>query len=278
MEVKGILSERVVVTLTADGHRHKIFQIVFARDGSFFVTFPYFEHAEGLLAEVTVDGPPGAQTLIDLGDKGKVASHLVKYSHHTDGEAHFSQDGKVKTVIRRQSVPLAAHQGHIFTLIVQGLRAFESVSATKEKGMSSRRTTLTFEIKDRFPKAVRIVGRWYWIEDLPVEPRPAVFGPQIQAVDPDGIIYNAFIVGSPHDKKHVLILTCIPQDSISPTHDLMMFMGGFDTSSMITSSKRPTRFLAFLYPADDYEELKQRLGSIDYTSPAQVLQPKLETD
>jgi len=57
-----------------------------------------------------------------------------------------------------------------------------------------------------------------------------------------------------------------------------MFMGGFDTSSKITSSKRPTRFLAFLYPADDYEELKQRLGSIDYTSPAQVLQPKPETD
>ena len=251
---------------------------MFGKDGSFYLTFPYFKHTGGLLAEARVAGPPGGQTLIDLAEKGKVASHLVKYSHHPSGEALFSQHGKVKTVVRRQSVPLAEQQGHLFTLIAQGLRAYESLGATKENTASSKRTTLTFDIRDRFPKAFRIIGRWYWIEDLPVEPRPPIFGPRIQAVEPDGITHNAFIVGNPHDLKHVLILTCIPQDSISPTHDLMMFMGGFDTSSKITSSKRPTRFLAFLYPADDYEELKQRLGSIDYTSPAQVLQPKPETD
>lgn len=278
MEVKGALSERVVITVIADGHRHKIFQIVFAKDGSFYVTFPYFGHTSGLLAEVKIEGPPGAQTVMDLADKGKVASHLVKYSHHTDGEAHFSQDGKVKTVIRRQSVPLAEQQGHIFTLIIQGLRGFESVNTTKEKTMSAKRATLTFAIKDRFPKAGRIIGRWYWIEDLPIEPRPPVIGPKVQAVDPDGVVYNAFIVGSPHDKKHVLVLTCIPQHSISPAHDVMMFMGGFDPSSKIRASRRPTRFLAFLYPADDYEELKQRLGSIDYKLPGQALQPEPETD
>jgi len=278
MEVKGFLSERVVVTITADRHRHKICQIVFGKDGSLYVTFPYFKHTEGLLAEATVNGPPGAQTLIDLTKKGKVASHLVKYSHHKSGEALFSQAGRVKTVIRRQSVPLAEQQGHIFTLIVQGLRAFDSLGAAKENTASSKRTTLTFEIKDRFPKAVRIIGRWYWIEDLPVDPRPPLFGPQIQAVDPDGVMHNAFIVGNPHDKKHVLVLTCIPQDSISPAHDLMMFVGGFDSPSRVTRSNRPTRFLTFLYPADDYEELKQRLGTIDYTATAEALQPKQKID
>jgi hypothetical protein len=278
MEVKGILSERVVVTVKADGHRHKVMQIVFAKDGSFFVTVPYFKHTRGLLAEVTVEGPPGAQTVMNLADKGKVASRLVKYSHHTDGEAHFSQDGKVKTVVRRQSVPLAEQQGHIFTVIFQGLRGFEGVSAAKETAMSAKRATLTFAIKDRFPKAVRIIGRWYWIEDLPIEPRPPVIGPQLQAVDPDGLVYNAVIVGNPHDKKHVLVLTCIPQHSISPARDLMMFMGGFDPSSRITKSKHPTRFLAFLYPADDYEELKRRLGSIDYAPPTPALRLKAEAD
>jgi hypothetical protein len=267
-----------VVTLTADGHRHKICQIVFGKDGAFYLTFPYFKHTKGLLAEATVDGPPGAETLIDLAKKGKVASHLVKYSHHSDGEVHFSQHGKIKTVVRRKSVPLAEQQGHIFTLIIQGLRAFEGVSAAKENAMSSKRTTLTFGITDRFPKAVRIVGRWYWIEDLPVDPRPPMVGPQIKAVDPDGIAHNAFIVGNPHDKKHVLVLTCIPQDSISPAHDLMMFMGGFDLSSKIRNSKNPTGFLTFLYPADDYDELKRRLGSVDYTPTAEVLQPKTESD
>src|ERR1035438_3761840 len=144
--------------------------------------------------------------------------------------------------------------------------------------MSSKRTTLTFAIKDRFPKAVRIIGRWYWIEDLPVDPRPPLFGPQIQAVNPDGIIHNAFIVGNPHDKKHVLILTCVPQDSISPAHDLMMFMGGFDPPSRITNSRKPTGFLTFLYPADDYDDLERRLGSIDYTSSPDVLRLKPDID
>jgi hypothetical protein len=273
MEVKAYLSEHVVVTLTADGHRHKIFQIVFGKDGSFYLTFPYFKHTQGLLAEATVNGPPGAETLIDLAKKGKVSSHLVKYAHHTDGEAHFSQHGKVKTMVRRQSVPLAEQQGHIFTLLIQGLRAFESLGAAKENAASARRTTLTFDIKDRFPKAVRIIGRWYWIEDLPADPRPPVFGPRIEAVDPDGTMHKAFIVGNPHDKKHVLVLTCIPQDSINPTHDLMMFMGGFDPTAKIMNSKSPTGFLTFLYPADNYEELKQRLGSIDYTSTPDVLRP-----
>ena len=104
MEVKGFLSEQVVVTITADGHRHKICQMVFGKDGSLYLAFPYFKHTEGLLAEVTVDGPPGAESLIDLAKKGKVASHLGKYSHHTSGEALFSQSGKVKTVIDRKSV------------------------------------------------------------------------------------------------------------------------------------------------------------------------------
>jgi hypothetical protein len=58
----------------------------------------------------------------------------------------------------------------------------------------------------------------------------------------------------------------------------MMFLGGFDRPSRITRSKRSTRFLAFLYPADDYEELKKRLGSIDYISPVQALQSKPEAD
>jgi hypothetical protein len=35
---------------------------------------------------------------------------------------------------------------------------------------------------------------------------------------------------------------------------------------------------AFLYPADDFEELKQRLGFIDYKLPGQALQPEPETD
>ena len=207
MEVKAFLSEHIVVTVHADGHRHKIFQLLFGKDGSMYVTFPYFQHSKGILAEVTVDGPPGTTAQVDLARTGKVASHLVKYSHHPDGEAHFSQHGKILTVIRRRSVPLIEQDGHIFTVLIQGLRAFDSVGNTTEHKVSSKRTTLTFAVKDKFPRAIRFIGRWYWTEDLPIEPRPPVIGPQIQAVESDGITHNALMVGNPHDKKHVLLLS-----------------------------------------------------------------------
>src|ERR1035441_5793774 len=81
-EVKGFHSERIVLTVNADQHRHKILQILFGRDGSLYVTFPYFPHTNGILAEVTVTGPPGSTSQIDLANTGKVASHLGKYSHN----------------------------------------------------------------------------------------------------------------------------------------------------------------------------------------------------
>jgi hypothetical protein len=273
MEVNAFRSRQVVVTINADQHRHKIFQILFGKDGSLYVTFPYFAHTMGILAEVTVTGPPGSSSNVDLADKGRVASHLAKYSHHPDGKAHFSQDGKIRTEIRRQSVDLDDQQGHIFTILIQGLRAFTPVASTKENKTSARRTTLTFDVLDRFPKAFRIVGRWYWLEDLHFEPRPPVTGPVVQVADPDGDARNAFIVASPDEgTKHVLLLTCTPQDAISAQQNVLMFYGGFDPPARTLNSSKPTRFLAFLYPADDFEELKRRLASIDFMPPVPVIQ------
>ena len=186
MEVVAFHSARIDITVKADGHRHKIFQIFFRKDGSVFVSFPYFSKTEGILAEVTVRGAPGSSCEVNLADTGKVASHLMKYSHHPDGRAHFSQDGKVKTEIKRQSVPLRDQEGHLFTLLFQGLRAFTPVNAKNENQSSLKRTTLTFDVPDRFPKAFRIVGRWFWLEDLQVEPvRPAKIGPIVQLMDVD---------------------------------------------------------------------------------------------
>jgi hypothetical protein len=269
-DVKAFHAQQIVVTVNADQHRHKILQILFGKDGSLYVSFPYFAHTDGILAEVTVTGLPGSTSNIDLAQTGKVASHLVKYSHHPNGEAHFSQDGKVMTMIRRQSVPLYEQRGHIFTVLIQGLRAFDAVGAGKENKISAKRTTLTFEITDRFPKAIRVIGRWYWIEDLEFDPRPSTVGPIVYTIASDGTTHNAFIVANPKDSKHVLLLTCIPQDAFSSKHNAMMFIGGFDTPSKV-HSKKATKFLACLYPADDFEELKKKLGTIDYTPPAPVL-------
>jgi hypothetical protein len=48
--ITAIRSELVVCAIRASDLRVKAFQIVFRRDGSLFVTFPYFRHRIGLLS------------------------------------------------------------------------------------------------------------------------------------------------------------------------------------------------------------------------------------
>ena len=89
--VDAIRSGRVVCVVTAGDLRVKAFQIVFGGDGSLFITFPYFRHRTGILSVSTTLPRAQRRSQVNLEQGGKVTSHLVKYSHHPDGRAHFSQ-------------------------------------------------------------------------------------------------------------------------------------------------------------------------------------------
>jgi hypothetical protein len=148
--------------------RHKLFQVFFAKDGSLFVSFPYFRHREGILAATMspANGQPTSQVNLEIG--GKVTSHLVKYSHHPDGRAHFSQTGKVRTQVKRQSLPLNEYRGHIFSLQIQGIEAFERADEIKDIGTNAKRSTLIFPIgQPSEDGALKFVGYWYEVSTLP---------------------------------------------------------------------------------------------------------------
>jgi hypothetical protein len=124
--VDAIRAERVVCAVRAGQLRVKAFQVVFHKDGSFFISFPYFRHRTGILSISSIPANGLRESQVNLEHGGKVTSHLVKYSHHVDGRAHFSQDGKVFTAIKRQSISLDNQHGHIFSLLIQGLGALDS--------------------------------------------------------------------------------------------------------------------------------------------------------
>lgn len=100
-------SERYLITIEIEDRRYKVMKIIFGgKDGSLYVSFPYFKYSQGIVSIGTVS--EGTQTTqVKLETAGKVTSHLVKYARHPDGRAHFSQDGKILTKITKQSVPLA---------------------------------------------------------------------------------------------------------------------------------------------------------------------------
>ena len=261
--VTAIRSERVVCTVKVREKRFKIFQVFFGRDGSLFINFPYFRHRTGLLAAATIpaNGSTTSQVSLELG--GKVASHLVKYSHHPDGRAHFSQDGKVFTAIKRMSIPLNVQDGHICSLVLQGHEAFELAHPTKDNGVSPQRSVVDFGLEEF--QAIKFVGRWYDVNRMRFSTPVETIGPILETVDPDGTHQQACLVASPQsDARHVLALTCSSIPRLGPEPEVMVFYGGFDPRERMDNTLSEAGFLAFIYPASNPDELRQRIGTSDY--------------
>ncbi len=264
MNVNAIRSERIIVTIQVGAERHKAFQLFFGRDRSLYVDFPYFRHREGILSVAKV---LAGQTMsqVSLAEGGKVASHRVKYSHHPDGRAHFSQDGKVLTEIRRQAVALDRQCGHIFSVLIQGLKGFDKADDKKDFGSSTRRTAITFQVPCPLePGAIKLVGYWYNVSSLPlgIKLLPSI-GPKFPAEDSRQ--QNGFLVASPYNNpEHVLLIKSYPIPRLGEQRELLCFYGGFDPRELFDDLTKEAGFLAFSYPASDVENLKKRIGTIDF--------------
>ena len=266
---QDLRSQRFVVCIECGADRHKVFQCQFAKsDGSVFINFPYFRHKEGLVSLVAWPGGQGS-TVLSLEPGGRVSSHLVKYSHHPNGRAHFSQDGKVRTIIKNDAVPLRDLEGHLFTLHVHGFDAFYKLTdAELNEVPSGKKTGLRFTFSDEAPQSVKFVGMLY--RDTSLERRAAdgIVHPSMQFVGSDGIVRAGVVcstaLGLPGQER-CLLLYCEPLPRLDQSRECsMLFIGGFSTATEMVDTRTPVTFLAFSYPVEDAEGLRQRIGSIDF--------------
>ena len=258
--VDAIRAERVVCMVRAGQLRVKAFQIVFHKDGSFFISFPYFRHRTGLLSisSMPANGLRESQVNLELG--GRVTSHLVKYSHHVDGRAHFSQDGKIYTAIKRQSIALDKQDGHIFSLLVQGLSALDPAH---DELRSTKRAAIEFAMEP--PEAIKFIGRWFDVNSMRFSNPTPTIGPVVPGLDPDGNQTGQIFTASPcANAHHVLAISCVPIPSLGPEPEIFVFYGGFSSREIMTDVGKEAGFLAFLYPISAPEKLRERLGSVDF--------------
>jgi len=198
----------------------------------------------------------------------------VKYAHHVDGEAHFSQDGKVITAVRKKSVPLSEANGHLFTVQLQGIEDFKRSVPRDDLEPSAKRTVIEFGFVDSSPRAVKIVGYWYTGQQLlrnnPGPRTTPVCGPRVTSETPLGKQTNGFLLAPAHGTPaadQVLLLTCEEVPQLTPEQrSLLLFVGGFDTREAVMNSSEDTTALFLLYEnrASSFEELTQLLGSIDW--------------
>jgi hypothetical protein len=267
--VAAVRSERVVCVIKVGKRRAKAFQIGFDEDGTLFIHFPYFQHRTGILSSSEIPATGERKTDVNIEHGGKVTSHRVKYSHHTDGRAHFSQDGKIFTAIKRQSISLDTQNGHMFSLYIQGLHALDVAKTAKDaEGISVKRSVVDFQIQPT-AEAVKFVGRWLDIDKLRVSEPNATVGSRHTMIDLDGGRTDAILVASPHpNAKHVLAITCVKILRLGPEPEIFLFCGGFDAPETMTDPTKKAGFLAFLYPLSEASNVRERLGSVDYVPKA----------
>jgi hypothetical protein len=238
---------------------------MFLSDGSLTVSFPYFHEPGCQLAIVTA---PAAEHVPRLKiDKNRWASsHRVKYTHHVDGRAHFSQDGRIRTVVKRQAVPLTGTVGHLFTLVVHGLSAFKSLPAEQRHAPNDGRANVGFSLKGKKIDTLKIVGRIYersFLLSTLRHPRPPV-GPVLNLVDDLGRVTQTAIMAAASAPERILAVGAQPWHPQNEGGPSMIFIGGFDPPEIADDCNRTMDFLFMASPAGDMDSLLEEIDTVDF--------------
>jgi hypothetical protein len=253
------------IVANTGGVAHKVLKVQFQKDGSIFAFIPQFARSDGIVARVQLASGLSYPTSIQLPEFGKVTTHIVKFSHHPDGRAHFSQDGKVLTAVKRHAAPLSTQKGHLFTLQV------EPLSALPRPRASDRTFTLTVNFVPDTPRALKVVAIRQPASNVRVHGNfDGSSTPVVMEID--GELRQCFVIAPPEGHEfdsHTLILAVTEAPFVSTNSDpSLIFLGGFDDTVVSLDHSKDTEFLAAAYPCSDVTELGCRIGSIDYTPPS----------
>lgn len=268
INVRAYFAYKYVIAARTQTGRYKIFQIVLSeKDGSIYVTFPYFRSGGGTLGEVFLNSSITYPTNLIVGQNFAVTTHYVKYSHHPSGRAHFSLDGKVKTKVKKQSVPLSLATGHLFTFMVQGLDKFESMT-TKDKG-TKKRGVIEFPFDSQATVALKFLCFIYSEKELAsVIVKSDGSSPYMTLIAPDGRMLFGILLATTYEhegQKRFLMLGTERIEKINKDEEVFMsFSGGFDHPDIALDHSKNTSFLMFFYPtSQNLSEIRSNPSCID---------------
>ena len=235
----------------------KVFQVQFHGDG-LFVHFAYHPSEEGVLARCEL-GPGREEQQISYAETGRLVSSRVKYSHPGDGNAHFSQDGRIRAQVRNNALAIAEPEasGHLFSVDVQGLEHFREMEG--ERYYSGEYGRAMFEApRDHPPDCVHFTG--FWARPDP-EARARMRNPvrtRIAGEHEEDRIALSPLPDSPL-YGGLLLVNATPREPLDNSKDhMVLFTGGF--APEMTDLEVGGGFLMMSYPADQVHDFP----SIDY--------------
>lgn len=128
------------------------------------VDFPYTPYPTGLAMKATWNSDNMDQRTFEWLDPtlSMQTTMRPKYSHHQDGRAHFSQDGKIRTSITRQACPIREMDGHAFTLHIRGINQYPELSSKDMTELAKgKRRVVNFVCSAPSSVMLSIVGSVY---------------------------------------------------------------------------------------------------------------------
>lgn len=264
-----LAAPRATVIVGSSAGFHQVCQVGFQPDGSVSVQCPYFPGHNGILSSPSQDPDAKGPITYDLSAGGKLTSHLVKLHHHADGTVHFSQDGKILTLIRRRTFDLSSSIGHVFQLHTYFPAAFSQFAKSKPG-----RLYLPFQFRLALPAAITVFGEWRRRRDIEANlvPSDGIAGPLTTVHSrKTGIDSTVFFLAQPKDYalvEHVLMVGVHETSALPEIREpTMILVGGFDPHevSVPGEATRQTGLLCWLYPHRPTDEARKLLGTVDYT-------------
>ncbi len=258
-------SDLYVIGIDDGGVERKLFQIIAGNDGSLYASFPYSPFDRGRVGIITLPSNHDESKGVIIGDEFPFTAHHVKYSHHPDGAVHFSQTGRVRSVIRKAGVPFGTVSGHIFSVSFQGIGRFRRLDRAKK---TTNRHTFVFSPPDSYGGVYKFVAHVHSERELARRLVGVKGGPFIKSINPRGRLAWALVLATKfvtEEGRRFILLRLEGEETMRTDQDeFLMFIGGFDPPQTALDPSKETRALMFFYPDNDCSpDLLRKLGTID---------------
>lgn len=267
----------VIAAADSAGIYRKLFQVRLTggTSPSLAVSFAYAPFGPGGLSRLD-DTTPGAVSGTHQWfdpNASNLVSNMPKYSHHVDGNAHFSQDGRILTAVRRAACPLPEINGHAFTLHVLGVHKFPVVTERdRRQAQSNKRRFVALTQAASSKKMITLVGSVYrrasYFQMLSqYGMRSEISGDFTKVRNRFGFRDTRALLTSPllsQDGPDAPIVELRTMDYEIPDNkrDTLLFIGGFDSRNPFKWRDHPG-ILATRFPAAYEQRDLSRLRWLD---------------
>lgn len=263
--LRALSNDRYVIGIERGEVVRKLFQIIPARDGSLYVSFPYSPFDLGRVGILTVTAGSEEEGIM-FGDDAPVTAERVKYSHHPGGAVHFSQSGRVRTDIRKSGVPFGRISGHIFTVTLQGIDRYQSIQKDAKTKRGSN--VIAFSPPPEPEGAYKFVAHIYSEQELAKRLTSHGTGLWIRCVNESGKLSWGITLAtqfqSEQGRRFILLVLESVEKMCAQFDEMLLFLGGFDPPEIALNPSKDTQALILLYPEKDCtDELIRRVGTID---------------